>query len=116
MDISSFLLQPLQRITRYPLLIKKILEYTDEDHIDHLLLSEALVSAESFLDRINESIRSGEDKQKLSEIQRKLPAGDLSEVQYIDICVYASNNPLIEVLVWYAVLKQLLSSCNRALC
>ncbi|KAF8930650.1 actin organization and endocytosis protein [Haplosporangium gracile] len=79
MDISSFLLQPLQRITRYPLLIKKILEYTDEGHIDHLLLSEALISAESFLDRINESIRSGEDKQKLGEIQRKLPTGDLTE-------------------------------------
>ncbi|KAG0211949.1 actin organization and endocytosis protein, partial [Mortierella sp. NVP41] len=79
MDISSFLLQPLQRITRYPLLIKKILEYTEEDHIDHLLLSEALVSAESFLDRINESIRRGEDKQKLEELQRKLPNGDLSE-------------------------------------
>ncbi|KAF9920531.1 actin organization and endocytosis protein [Linnemannia zychae] len=79
MDISSFLLQPLQRITRYPLLIKKILEYTPDDHIDHLLLSEALVSAESFLDRINESIRRGEDKQKLEEIQRKLPNDELSE-------------------------------------
>ncbi|KAK3832829.1 MAG: hypothetical protein J3R72DRAFT_233562 [Linnemannia gamsii] len=79
MDIFSFLLQPLQRITRYPLLIKKILEYTDEDHIDHLLLSEALISAENFLDRINEFIRRGEDKQKLEDIQRKLPVGDLSE-------------------------------------
>ncbi|KAF9205502.1 actin organization and endocytosis protein [Haplosporangium sp. Z 27] len=79
LDISSFLLQPLQRITRYPLLIKKILEYTDEDHIDHLLLTEALVSAEQFLDRINESIRNGENKQRLEEIQRKLPAGEISE-------------------------------------
>ncbi|KAF9351243.1 actin organization and endocytosis protein [Mortierella sp. AD094] len=79
LDISSFLLQPLQRITRYPLLIKKILEYTDEDHIDHLLLTEALVSAEQFLDRINESIRNGETKQRLEEIQRKLPAGEISE-------------------------------------
>ncbi|KAF9125270.1 actin organization and endocytosis protein [Mortierella sp. 14UC] len=79
MDMFSFLLQPLQRITRYPLLIKKILEYTDEDHIDHLLLTEALVSAESFLERINEFIRRGEDKQKLEDIQRRLTSGDLSE-------------------------------------
>ncbi|KAG0355389.1 Intersectin 1 (SH3 domain protein) [Gamsiella multidivaricata] len=79
LDISSFLLQPLQRITRYPLLIKKILQYTEEDHIDHLLLSEALTSAEQFLDRINESIRSSETKQQLEDIQRKLPAGEMSE-------------------------------------
>lgn len=58
----------------------QILEYTEEDHIDHLLLSEALVSAESFLDRINEAIRSGETRQKLEEIQRKLPPGEMSEV------------------------------------
>ncbi|KAG0347724.1 actin organization and endocytosis protein [Podila minutissima] len=57
----------------------KILEYTEEDHIDHLLLSEALVSGESFLDRINEAIRSGETRQKLEEIQRKLPPGEMSE-------------------------------------
>ncbi|KAF9437146.1 hypothetical protein BGZ76_001808 [Entomortierella beljakovae] len=62
----------MQRITRYPLLIKKILQYTDEEHLDHLLLSEALTSAEGFLDRINESIRRGETKQQLEEIQRKL--------------------------------------------
>ncbi|KAG0287292.1 Intersectin 1 (SH3 domain protein), partial [Dissophora globulifera] len=79
LDISSFLLQPLQRITRYPLLIKKILQYTDEDQTDHLLLSEALISAEQFLGRINETIRNSESRVRLEEIQRKLPAGDLSE-------------------------------------
>ncbi|KAG0052999.1 actin organization and endocytosis protein [Gryganskiella cystojenkinii] len=56
-----------------------ILEYTEEDHIDHLLLTEALVSAEKFLDRINEAIRSGETLQRLEEIQRKLPSGEASE-------------------------------------
>ncbi|KAF9984357.1 actin organization and endocytosis protein [Modicella reniformis] len=79
LDIFSFLLQPLQRITRYPLLIKKILEYTDNDHIDHLLLSEALLSAEGFLDRINETIRSSESMQRLEDIQCKMPASDISE-------------------------------------
>ena len=34
MDLSSFLLMPMQRITRYPLLLKQILNYTapGEDH------------------------------------------------------------------------------------
>lgn len=38
------------------------------------------MSAESFLDRINEAIRSGETRQKLEEIQRKLSPGEMSEV------------------------------------
>lgn len=79
LDLSSFLLQPLQRITRYPLLIKKILEYTDHDHIDHLLLSEALVSTEGFLDRINEAIRNSETKERLEDIQFKMATSDSSE-------------------------------------
>lgn len=29
LDLSSFLLIPMQRITRYPLLLKQILHYTD---------------------------------------------------------------------------------------
>ncbi|ORZ06331.1 hypothetical protein BCR41DRAFT_168920 [Lobosporangium transversale] len=78
LDIFSFLLQPLQRITRYPLLIKKILASTDEDHIDHLLLMEALMSAEKFLDRINEAIRSGETKERLEDIQCKMTNVEMS--------------------------------------
>jgi len=34
MDLSTFLLAPMQRITRYPLLIKQILRYT-EPGADH---------------------------------------------------------------------------------
>lgn len=32
MPLSSFLIKPMQRITKYPLLISKILENTSADH------------------------------------------------------------------------------------
>lgn len=32
MPLSSFLIKPMQRITKYPLLIGKIIESTPEDH------------------------------------------------------------------------------------
>lgn len=34
LDLSTYLLSPMQRITRYPLLLKQILHYTEpgEDH------------------------------------------------------------------------------------
>ncbi|KAF9585512.1 Intersectin 1 (SH3 domain protein) [Lunasporangiospora selenospora] len=72
LDLSSFLLQPFQRITRYPLLISKILQYTETDHIDHLLLSEAHVSAEQCLGKINETLRTSETREQLEDVQRKM--------------------------------------------
>jgi len=35
LDLSSFLLEPMQRITRYSLLLKQILHYTGTNHRDH---------------------------------------------------------------------------------
>ncbi|TWW67313.1 Intersectin-2 SH3 domain-containing protein 1B SH3P18 SH3P18-like WASP-associated protein [Takifugu flavidus] len=46
MPLSSFLLKPMQRITRYPLHIKNILECTAEGHTDQIPLTEALERAE----------------------------------------------------------------------
>ncbi len=35
LDIESFLIKPLQRLCRYPLLLKELLKQTDETHPDH---------------------------------------------------------------------------------
>ncbi|KAJ3319916.1 hypothetical protein HDV06_005815 [Boothiomyces sp. JEL0866] len=35
MDLSSYLLKPIQRICKYPLLIKEMLKYTPENHVDY---------------------------------------------------------------------------------
>lgn len=36
MPLSSFLIKPMQRITKYPLLISKILENTPETHLGEI--------------------------------------------------------------------------------
>ncbi|XP_070263348.1 intersectin-1 isoform X3 [Myotis yumanensis] len=46
MPLSSFILKPMQRVTRYPLIIKNILENTPENHPDHSHLRLALEKAE----------------------------------------------------------------------
>ncbi|KAA8578844.1 hypothetical protein FQN60_000053, partial [Etheostoma spectabile] len=46
MPLSSFLLKPMQRVTRYPLIIKNILENTPESHPDNSHLKAALEKAE----------------------------------------------------------------------
>ncbi|RZC40579.1 RhoGEF and/or C2 domain containing protein [Asbolus verrucosus] len=70
MPLSSFLIKPMQRITRYPLLISKIIENTPQDHPDYDLLQEALRSAEKFLNDINENVRQKENQERYDWLQR----------------------------------------------
>lgn len=53
MPLSSFLIKPMQRITKYPLIINKILEYTPASHPDRQYLQEALAKAEEFCTQVN---------------------------------------------------------------
>jgi len=74
LDLSSYLLVPMQRMTRYPLLIRQVLQYTqlEEDRAD---ISAALHTAERILSHINETIREQEGEERLREISRNLWIG-----------------------------------------
>ncbi|GAA6088556.1 intersectin-2a isoform X1 [Tachysurus ichikawai] len=69
MPLSSFLLKPMQRITRYPLLIKNILENTPVGHVDQLNLREALERAELLCSQVNEGVREKENSDRLEWLQ-----------------------------------------------
>ncbi|XP_035766352.1 intersectin-2a [Neolamprologus brichardi] len=69
MPLSSFLLKPMQRITRYPLLIKNILEHTPDGHADRGPLREALEQAEELCSQVNEGVREKENSDRLEWIQ-----------------------------------------------
>ncbi|XP_065348598.1 intersectin-2 isoform X1 [Cloeon dipterum] len=79
LPLSSFLIKPMQRITKYPLIIKKILENTPEDHPDHQNLEEAMASAEEFCTLVNEGVREREDSDRLEWLQRNVQADQLEE-------------------------------------
>lgn len=95
LDLSSYLLVPstslatrsilifftstnpvfaVQRITRYPLLIKQIIHYTEPDE-DRTLTERALRSAERILGDINEAVREQEGRERLREISQDLWLG-----------------------------------------
>ncbi|XP_056284106.1 intersectin-2a isoform X3 [Pseudoliparis swirei] len=69
MPLSSFLLKPMQRITRYPLLIKNILEHTPDCHADRSPLREALQRAEELCSQVNEGVREKENSDRLEWTQ-----------------------------------------------
>ncbi|XP_068953446.1 intersectin-2 isoform X3 [Petaurus breviceps papuanus] len=79
MPLSSFLLKPMQRITRYPLLIKNILENTPESHVDHSSLKLALGRAEELCSQVNEGVREKENSDRLEWIQAHVQCEGLAE-------------------------------------
>ncbi|XP_015275087.1 PREDICTED: uncharacterized protein LOC107117473 [Gekko japonicus] len=53
MNLRSFLMAPLQRVTKYPLLLSRVIKSTTEYHPDHSSLREAKSRIESHLEHIN---------------------------------------------------------------
>uniref|UniRef100_A0AAR5QBU5 Intersectin-1 n=1 Tax=Dendroctonus ponderosae TaxID=77166 RepID=A0AAR5QBU5_DENPD len=70
MPLSSFLIKPMQRITKYPLLISKIIENTPQNQPDFRLLEEALRISEKFLSCVNENIRLKENEERMAWLQQ----------------------------------------------
>ncbi|KAM9850609.1 uncharacterized protein arhgef49 [Aulostomus maculatus] len=53
MNLRSFLMAPLQRVTKYPLLLSRIIKVTPECHPEYARLREAKSRVESHLEHIN---------------------------------------------------------------
>ncbi|TNN60807.1 Intersectin-2 [Liparis tanakae] len=79
MPLSSFLLKPMQRITRYPLHIKNILESTGEGHTDREPLKEAQEKAEELCQQVNEGVREKENSDRLEWIQSHVQCDGATE-------------------------------------
>ena len=77
LDLSSFLLVPMQRLTRYPLLISQIVRYTNAevDPRESKDLRMAMQTSQQLLDKTNEAIRVRESNEKLSQISETLSVG-----------------------------------------
>ncbi|KAI3145358.1 hypothetical protein CBS147326_308 [Penicillium roqueforti] len=53
-DLDSLLVKPVQRILKYPLILRDLLESTPKDHPDHAAISNALEEVTNVSHRINE--------------------------------------------------------------
>mmetsp|Transcript_6403 Transcript_6403/g.19413 ORF Transcript_6403/g.19413 Transcript_6403/m.19413 type:complete len:1200 (-) Transcript_6403:166-3765(-) len=57
LDLEAYLVTPMQRICRYPLLLREVIKYTDEDNDDKPLLREAMREIECVVAAANEAKR-----------------------------------------------------------
>ncbi|KAI8807711.1 Dbl homology domain-containing protein [Cladochytrium replicatum] len=68
LDLNSWLLKPMQRITRYSLLLKQILQHTPNNHPDFVGLQQALRLIERVATNVNNAAQEYENRLKVAEI------------------------------------------------
>jgi len=72
LTLFSFLIKPVQRICKYPLLLKDLLNHTKEDHPDYDNLVQALPKINTVVEYVNERKRLAENLQKIMDVQNQI--------------------------------------------
>ena len=73
-QFGSLLIKPVQRICKYPLLLKQLLRYTDKDQNPHLYseLEAGIASIERVTNRVNETKREQENISIQKELETRI--------------------------------------------
>lgn len=79
LGLADFLIQPIQRVPRYRMLLEELLKHTPEDHADHPKCVSALDQIKHVATELNEAKRTAELKLNTMERLRQLNAVDLME-------------------------------------
>ncbi|KAH3758080.1 RhoGEF domain [Pelomyxa schiedti] len=72
LDLNDYLIKPVQRVAKYPLLLKQLSESIPPDHADFAVLNEALDKMRSVLVRINDAQKEQESRTIINELTHNL--------------------------------------------
>lgn len=76
LDLITFLVMPVQRLCKYPLLLRELVKHTDEAHPDYHNLVNTIDTMSQLVTLVNQSARESENLQKILEIERSLSRAD----------------------------------------
>ncbi|KAL7059361.1 hypothetical protein AAHC03_013105 [Spirometra sp. Aus1] len=96
LPLASYFIKPVQRISKYKLLIEKILKYTAKDHPDLKNLKQSFQLASVVLDACNEAVRNRENVEQLLLLQeRVIFTSAVPEITFFDQIAYLGSRSLI---------------------
>ena len=72
LSIETFLMKPVQRICKYPLLLRQINLKTPDDHPDKTNLLLAIEKIEEVVESVNKRRRHVENSEKIMQIEKKV--------------------------------------------
>ena len=71
-QFNSYLITPVQRMCKYPLLLRELIRFTDDDHEDKPVLEDALAQIQAATMQVNERKKEFESYVKMLELQNNL--------------------------------------------
>lgn len=93
LDLSSFLLEPVQRIARYPLLLKNIINYSNTEPMKKSF-TRSLQAAQQLLDTVNAAVGQHENEERLRELDYLLQWRDF-KVNLTEPCKWGQQRELL---------------------
>ena len=95
LDITSYLIMPVQRIPRYVLLLADLLKNTPEDHLDYSDIKASVVKTKEIADYVNEKKREAENLNQVVAIQELM----LGKIDLLEDASrrYVREGPLIDI-------------------
>ncbi|KAJ3103449.1 Phosphatidylinositol 3,4,5-trisphosphate-dependent Rac exchanger 2 protein [Phlyctochytrium bullatum] len=72
LSLESFLIKPVQRICKYPLLLRELLKHVDKSHKDYANLSLATEKIELVVAQVNEATQALDRKERLLALLSKI--------------------------------------------
>jgi cell division control protein 24 len=71
-DLPSYLIKPVQRICKYPLLIQELIKNTPPDHSDYSELLKAATVTKLLAEKVNEGHRRQENQAVLGDLEKRV--------------------------------------------
>ncbi|XP_056427858.1 A-kinase anchor protein 13 isoform X2 [Hyla sarda] len=81
MGIPECLLLVTQRITKYPIILERILHYTDENEMEHQSVTYALGLLKEVVNGVNNKVKNYEMKKRLHEIYSKTDSKSIQRMK-----------------------------------
>eukprot|EP00158_Paraphelidium_tribonemae_P007576 Partr_v1_DN28289_c3_g1_i1_m75659 putative guanine nucleotide exchange factor (GEF) len=81
LEISDFLIKPIQRICRYPLLMKELLKSVPEDSADYAEMIIAMDQIKVLVGNVNESKKQAENERRKNTILNRLTSGPVHTIR-----------------------------------
>lgn len=72
LNLASFMIQPVQRVPRYILLLQDLVRHTPEDHSDYSNLRKGLERTQQAADTLNEAKRTSDSQAKIAKLHGAL--------------------------------------------
>ncbi|KAM4675925.1 A-kinase anchor protein 13 [Discoglossus pictus] len=81
LGIPECILLVTQRITKYPVLLQRILQYTKENEVEHQDLTHSLNLVKDFITAVNNKVNNYEKKMRLSDIYNKTDSKSIQRMK-----------------------------------